>query len=208
MTNFNERTKTLLYKDIPLTIYSKGLMLVVCERWVEDGDRHIDPKFFSRPQQHFFLILAGLLNRGSLRAQALFLELVLTSQASYLQLRLELNWLLKPSMAPGYAIVWHPPPSCGRTLLHRIQPRPQVKVIFRCLQPDAPFSLLFGLFIQVHRFIDGSVEGQYVTEVFFCGAPQLFHYVFLDSLNTLRTRLFGRIPELTKKKKIKSNWSR
>ena len=34
-------------------------MLVVCERWVRDGDRllHIDPKFFW-PWQHFFLILA------------------------------------------------------------------------------------------------------------------------------------------------------
>ena len=30
--DFNERTNTLLYKDIPLTLYSKGLMLVMCER--------------------------------------------------------------------------------------------------------------------------------------------------------------------------------
>ena len=30
--NFNERTNTLLYKNIPLTLYSKPLMLVVCER--------------------------------------------------------------------------------------------------------------------------------------------------------------------------------
>ena len=46
--DFNERTNTLLYKNIPLTLYSKGLVLVVCERWVGDGDRllHIDPKFF------------------------------------------------------------------------------------------------------------------------------------------------------------------
>ena len=53
-------------------------MLVVCERWVGDGDRllHIEPKFFW--QQHFFRILAWLLNRGSLRAQALCLKLVLT----------------------------------------------------------------------------------------------------------------------------------
>ena len=36
--------------------------------------------------------MAGLLNRGSLRAQALCLELVLTPRASYLQLRQELNW--------------------------------------------------------------------------------------------------------------------
>ena len=31
-THFNERTSTLLYKNISLTLYSKGLMLVVCER--------------------------------------------------------------------------------------------------------------------------------------------------------------------------------
>ena len=57
--DFNKRTNTLLYKNIPLTLYSrkgcervaKGLMLVMRERWVGDGDRlqHIDPKFFSRP---------------------------------------------------------------------------------------------------------------------------------------------------------------
>ena len=45
MTNFNERTNTHLYKIISHTLFSKGLMLVVCEIWVGDGDRvlHIDP---------------------------------------------------------------------------------------------------------------------------------------------------------------------
>ena len=51
------------------------------------------------------------------------------------------NWL-KPSVAPGYIIVWHPPASFGRTHLHRIQARPQVKGIFRYLRPDAPVSRL------------------------------------------------------------------
>ena len=43
--DFNERTNTLLYKNISHTLFSKVLMLVVCERWVGDGDRllHIDP---------------------------------------------------------------------------------------------------------------------------------------------------------------------
>ena len=36
-TSMNERTNALLYKNILLTLYSKGLMLVVCERWVGDG---------------------------------------------------------------------------------------------------------------------------------------------------------------------------
>ena len=46
---------------------------------------------------------------------------------------------------------------------HRIQPCPQVKVIFQYLRPDAPVLLFFRLFTQVHLLIDGSVEGQYVT---------------------------------------------
>ena len=85
-----------------------------------------------------------------LRAQALCLELVLTPRASYLQQQLELNWLelpptsnsLKSSVAPGYIIVWYPPASCGRMHLHRIQPRPQVEVIFRYLRLDASVSWL------------------------------------------------------------------
>ena len=81
----NERTHFFI-KNIPLTLYSRKGMFLVCERWVGDGDRlpHIDPKLF-------FRIPAGLLNRGSLRAQALCLELVLTPLASYLQLKLELT---------------------------------------------------------------------------------------------------------------------
>ena len=65
-------------------------MLVVCERWDGDRDRllHIDPKFFW-PQQHFFRLLTGLLYRGSVRAQALYLELVLTPLAFCPQLELE-----------------------------------------------------------------------------------------------------------------------
>ena len=46
---------------------------------------------------------------------------------------------------------------------HRIQPRPLVKVIFRYLRLDAPVSLFFRLFTQVHLLIDNSVEVQYVT---------------------------------------------
>ena len=73
-----------------------------------------------------------------------------------------LNWP-KPSVAPGYIIVWRPPASCGRTHLHRIQPRPQVKVIFRYLQPDTPVSAV-PLLIYTGASLDwSSVEGQYVT---------------------------------------------
>ena len=74
------------------------------------------------------------------------------------------NWL-KPSVAPGYMIVLRHLLPVGARICHhhRIQPRPQVKVIFQYLRPDAPVSLFFRLFTQVHLLIDGSVEGQYVT---------------------------------------------
>ena len=41
MTNFNERTNTLLYKNISHTLFSKGLILLVCEGWAGDGDREL-----------------------------------------------------------------------------------------------------------------------------------------------------------------------
>ena len=50
ITNFKERTITLLYKNIPHTLYSReGCERVACERGVADGDRMLynDPKFFS-----------------------------------------------------------------------------------------------------------------------------------------------------------------
>ena len=117
-------------------------MFLVCERWVGDGDRllHIDTKFFW-PWQHFFVILAGLLNRVSWGPKP--------SVWSWFSLRgypisnwncnSNSNWP-KPSVAPGYIIVCRPPASCGCKQLHWIQPRPQVKVIFWYLRPDAPVS--------------------------------------------------------------------
>ena len=74
------------------------------------------------------------------------------------------NWL-KPSVAPGYIIVWRPTVSCGHTRLYRIQQHPQVSVIFWYLRPDTPASTVPLLITQVHLLIDSSVEGQYVTTV-------------------------------------------
>ena len=68
---------------------------------------------------------------------------------------------LKPSVAPGYIIVWCTPASCRCTYLHRIQPRLQVKVI-----SSTGCTCFFRLFTQVHLLIDGSVEGQYVTYIY------------------------------------------
>ena len=48
MTNFNERSNTLLYKKYNFSHFIlERVMVVVCERWAEDGtDCYIDPKFF------------------------------------------------------------------------------------------------------------------------------------------------------------------
>ena len=63
---------------------------------------------------------------------------ILSPTATRTELELNLTDSLKPSVAPGYIIVWHTPASCGRTHLHRIQPRPHVNVIFRYFRLDAP----------------------------------------------------------------------
>ena len=171
MTNFNERTNTLLYKNTLLTLYSrKG-----CERvdagyvWEVSWRRGQTATYWSKVlSSTSFASGLGCSTVGPWGLQAL--DLQADSHAGILSptdSNCNWNWTrtdwLKPSVAPGYIIVSRPPASCGRTHLHRIQPRPQVKVIFRYLRPDVPVSLLFCLFTQVHLLIDGSVEGQYVT---------------------------------------------
>ena len=163
--NFNEQTNTLLYKNIPLTFYSqKG-----CERvyvgyvWEVSWRRRETATYWPQVPLTIAALLphsAGLLNQGPegpspLSGAGSHSVGILSPTGSatqtptdWLQLKLQLqlelsalnsNWL-KPSVAPGYIIVWHPPTSCGRMHLHRIQPRPQVKVIFRYLRPDATVS--------------------------------------------------------------------
>ena len=76
---------------------------------------------------------------------------------------------LKPSVAPGYIIVWHPPDSCGHTHLHRIQPRPQVKVIFWNPRPDAPAFCYTGASLN-WRLSRGSICYNVIK-----GINELFH---------------------------------
>ena len=66
MTNFNERTNTLLYKNIYLSHFILERVDVGCV-W-EMSRRRWQTAILT--QQYFFLILAGWLNRGSLRAQS------------------------------------------------------------------------------------------------------------------------------------------
>ena len=84
----------------------------------------------------------GLLNRGSWGPKpSVWSWFSLRHLISNWNCNSNSNWP-KPSVAHGYIIVWRSPASCGRTQLHRIQPRPQVKVIFRHPWPGAPVSAL------------------------------------------------------------------
>ena len=157
MTNFNERTE----KYTSHTLFSKVLRKG-CERvdvgyvWESSWRRRQTATYW--PKLLSATILAWLLNRGSLRAQVLSLELVLTRghpisncNWNWIGTDWDPNWLTqtdfpKPSVAPGYIIVWHPPASWGHTHLHRIQPCPQVKVIFQHPRLDAPVLPFFCLF--------------------------------------------------------------
>ena len=129
---------TLLYKNIPLTLYSKGLMLVVVSwRWRQTATYW--PKVL--------LTIAALLSHLGWAAQPWITEGPSplsgagSHSASILSPTATGTDSLKPSVASGYIIVWCPPASCGRMHLHRIQPCPQAKVIYRYLWPDAPVSL-------------------------------------------------------------------
>ena len=96
-TSMNER-KHFFRKNIPLTLYSrKGCESVdVGYVWGMSWKRRQTATYWPKVLLTIAALLlhsAGLLNRGLLRAHALCLELVLTPRVSYLQLRLELNWL-------------------------------------------------------------------------------------------------------------------
>ena len=163
-------TNIRLYKNIPVTLYSrKG-----CKRvdvgcvWEASWRRGQTATYWPK----VLLAIAALLSRPWVTEgrKSSVCKLILTL-ASCPQLTPTATGTrtdcIKLSVAPGYIIVLRPPASRGRTHLHRIQPRPQVKVIFGYLRPDAPVSLFSRLFTQVHLLIDGSVEGQYVTPFLF-----------------------------------------
>ena len=94
---------------------------------------------------------AGLLNRGPEGPSPL------SGAGSHSAGNCDWNWTatrtptLKPSVAPGYIIVWHPPASCGCRMCTEFNSSTG--------QGDIPiFSTGCTCFL-----IDGSVEGQYVT---------------------------------------------
>ena len=92
-TKFNERTNTLLYKNISLTLYSrKGDVLCCVWDELETGtDCYIDPKFFFDHRSTSFSSGLELLNCGSLRATS-------PQSASWFSRWHPISYWLKPSV--------------------------------------------------------------------------------------------------------------
>ena len=119
--DFNGWRNTLLYKNIPLILYSRKGWRWLCVRGeLETGtDCYILTQSSSDHSSTFFRILAWLLNRWSLRAQSL--PSGAGSHSGIFSLTdSNCNWnlnSLKPSVVPSYIIVYRLPTSCGRTHL-------------------------------------------------------------------------------------------
>ena len=118
MTNFNEQTNTLLYKNISLTLYSRKGWCWLCVR----GKVETGTDYYILTQ--VLLTIAALLSHfgrgcstvGHWGPQALSLQA--DSHAGILSpTRSNSNWL-KPSVAPGYIFVWHPPASAVPPLIY------------------------------------------------------------------------------------------
>ena len=111
MTNFNERTNTLLYKNISLTLYSrKGDVSCVREMsWKRRQTAILTPSS-SDHSSTFSSSWLGLLNRGSLRAQS-----PLSAAGSQFG-------ILSPTdsnrLCPGYIIVLRTPASAVLPLIY------------------------------------------------------------------------------------------
>ena len=169
MTNLNERTNTLLYKNIPLTLYSRKVWCCLCERSeLETGtDCCILTQSSSEHSITSFAFWLGCSSVGHWGPKAPCLPLALSSASCPQLTPTATGSRTHPSRLWHLVIILfdiHQFPVVVRICHHdRIQPHPQVKLIFRYLRPDAPVSLFFRLFTQVHLLIDGSVEGQYVT---------------------------------------------
>ena len=117
MTNFNERTNTLLYKNIPFTLYSRKGWCFLCVKGELETETYCyvltqSSSDYSSTSSSFWL---GCSTVGHWGPKANYSHAGILSP-NWLQRQLELNWL-KPSVAPDYIFVWRPPASCGRTHL-------------------------------------------------------------------------------------------
>ena len=114
---------------------AKGLMLVMCERWVGDGtDCYIltpsssdhsstsssfcwaaQPGFWGhKPSVWHWLSLRHLVSNCDRNSNC-------DCNSNWTLLASNSN-KLKPSVAPGYIIVWHPPASCGHRICTKFNP--------------------------------------------------------------------------------------
>ena len=105
MTNFNERTNRLLYKNISLTLYSRKGCCWLCVR----GELETGTDCLISTQ--VLLTIAALLSHlgstvGHWGLKALCQPLALTSPSCP-----ELTPIDSSRLCPGYIIVWHPPTS-------------------------------------------------------------------------------------------------
>ena len=161
----DERTHFFIKKYTSHTLFSKGLRKGWCWLCVrgelETGtDCNILTQSSSVLWQHVFLILLSW-STGVLRAQALFLSLrrLVPNCDWNSNCDCNSNWTLpasnsnclKPSVTPGYVIVWHSPAFCGCHVCAGFNPSTG--------QGDIPISSTGCTCF----LINGSVEGQYVT---------------------------------------------
>ena len=127
-TSMNERTNTLLYKNIPLTLYSwKGLRKSWCWLCVRGEletrrDCHILTQSSSVHSSTSFSSWLGCSSVGHRGPKPSVCKLILIlascppiDSTCYWNWTDSLTGWPKPSVAPCYIIVWHPPAFCGRT---------------------------------------------------------------------------------------------
>ena len=105
-------TNEHLYKNIiSHTLFSKGWWLLWVRDELETGiDCDIDPKFFW-PLEHFFLILAGVIQPWVTEGHKPSVCKLILTLVSYLQ-------LTRTAPAPGYIIFLHPPASAVLLLIY------------------------------------------------------------------------------------------
>ena len=121
MINFNERTNTLLYKNKTLTLYFRKGWCWLCVRGeVETGTEcciltqsssvHSSTSFASG------LAAQRWVAEGPKPSVCQLILTLASGPPTDSNLNWNWNWL-KPSVAPGYIFVCHPPASCGSTHL-------------------------------------------------------------------------------------------
>ena len=110
MTNFNERTNTLLYKNvISLTLFLKGLCWLCVRGELETGtDCYILTQDLLTLAALLSYLGCGCPTVGHWGSKALCLLLVLTSASCP---QLTPNQTDSSRLCPGYIFVWYPPAS-------------------------------------------------------------------------------------------------